>query len=234
MPSAAGVRSWYNRLYAGKGLRSMRAREAYPPVLDLLDAPARSVLLDVSCGSGFLLQAAEARGVRAFGVDLSEEAVRLARRVAPSAGVVVCDGEHLAFRDESFDHITCLGSLEHFLDMGQGLREMIRVAKPGARCLIMVPNRRFLGWWLLGRTGTTQQDIREQLLTLAEWQALFTRCGFTVLAIEPDLWHAAKWRFKPLPWVVTRVLPVLLGIAWRLIPLRFQYQFIFVLRRNAL
>ncbi len=233
MLSAAGVKTWYNRLYAGQGLQSMRAPEAYPPILDLLGTPTGSALLDVSCGSGFLLKAALARGVRAFGVDLSDEAARLAHRVAPGARVAIGSGEHLGFRDGSFDHVTCLGSLEHFLDMDQGLREIRRVAKPGAHCVIMVPNRRFAGWWLLGHTGTAQQDIREQLLTLGEWRGLFTRHGFGVLAIRPDLWHAEKWRFKRLPPVVAQLLPLLLRIAWRLIPLPFQYQFVFLLRNAS-
>jgi SAM-dependent methyltransferase len=211
----------------------MRAREAYPPVLDLLGAQVGSTLLDVGCGLGFLLHAAQARGVRAFGVDLSDQAVRIARGVSPGARLAVCAGEHLTFRDASFDHVTCLGSLEHFLDLEQGLREMRRVAKQDARCVIMVPNRRFAGWWLLGRTGTAQQGIREQLLTLGEWQRLFTRHGFSVLAVLPDLWHADKWKLKRLPPVLAQLLPPLVLMVWRLIPLRFQYQFLFLLRRNA-
>lgn len=233
MPSAEEVKAWYNRVYAGKGLHSMRAREAYPPILDLLGARPGASLLDVSCGSGFLLQAADVRGVRALGVDLSDEAARLAHQVAPNARLAVCAGEHLAFRDASFDHVTCLGSLEHFLDMEQGLREMRRVAKPGARCVVMVPNRRFAGWWLLGRTGTAQQGVQEQLLTLDQWRGLLTRHGFTALRVRPDLWHADKWKLRPRRGGLARVLSLLVGIAWRLIPLRFQYQLVFLLRRNA-
>ncbi len=231
MPSAREIKNWYDRLYAAKGAQSMRPREAYVPLVGFLEPRARSTLLDVSCGSGFLLQAAQACGVRAFGVDLSDQAIRVARGAAPHAGLAVCAGEHLAFRDASFDHVTCLGSLEHFLDMPQGLREMRRVAKPDARCVIMVPNRRFAGWWLLGG-GTAQQDVQEQMLTLGQWRALLVRHGFTVLAVRPDLWHAEQWRHKRLPRVLAQMLPALLGIVWRLIPLHLQYQFVFLLRRN--
>ncbi len=231
MPSAQEIKSWYDRLYAAKGAQSMRPREAYVALVDLLEPGRGSALLDVSCGSGFLLQAAQARGVRTFGVDLSDQAVRVACEASPSACLAVCNGEQLAFRDASFDHVTCLGSLEHFLDMAQGLREMRRVAKPDARCVIMVPNRRFAGWWLLGG-GTAQQDVQEQMLTLGQWRELFVRQGFTVLAVRPDLWHAEKWKLKRLTPVLAQVLPPLLGIVWRLIPLQFQYQFVFLLRRN--
>lgn len=233
MPSAQKVKTWYNRLYAARGLHSMRPREAYPHLVDLLAPAPGSSLLDVSCGSGFLLEAAGTRGLAVFGVDISDEAVRLARRVAPKAGLAVSAGEQLAFRDGAFHTVTCLGSLEHFLDMDRGLEEIRRVAKPGGRCLIMVPNRRFAGWWLLGQTGTAQQDVQEQLLTLGEWRTLFARHGFTVLDVRPDLWHADKWRLRWGGGARALVVAALAALAWRLIPLTFQYQFVFLLRRNA-
>jgi len=96
-----------------------------------------------------------------LGVDISDEAVKLAHRVAPESRVAVATGEALCFRDRSFDYVTCLGSLEHFLDMGQGLREMQRVAKPDALLCVMVPNSDFVGcasgaaWHRANRTSTS-------------------------------------------------------------------------------
>jgi SAM-dependent methyltransferase len=233
MPSANEVRAWYNRHYAAKGLESMRPAVAYGVFLDLLATRPGTRLLDVSCGSGFLLETARARGVDAFGVDLSEEAVRLARRVDPGARVVVGAGERLAFRDATFDYVTCLGSLEHFLDMGQGLREMLRVAKPAARFCIMVPNEDFIGWKLLGHRGTAQQDINEHLLSLPAWQKLFADYELDVVRVTPDRWHAVRWRAAPGGGVSRFVTGPLLEAAWRLVPLAWQYQFVFVLRRRS-
>jgi len=226
------VRAWYNTLYASAGLESTRPVEAYPLFLDLLGARSGSRLLDVSCGSGFLLKAARERGVAASGIDLSDQAVRLAARVAPGARLAVGAGEQLCFRDNSFDYVTCLGSLEHFLDMGRGVQEMQRVAKRDAQFCIMVPNADFLGWRILGRRGTAQQDINERLLSLREWQRFFTDQGFRVLNVLPDRWHAVKWRhgYARGPWRLAK--GILTEAVWRLIPLRFEYQFIFVLRRR--
>jgi SAM-dependent methyltransferase len=209
----------------------MRPAAAYPPFLDLVQARAGATLLDVSCGSGLLLKAAEARGVAAYGVDLSDAAVRLAHDVSPKAGVAVGTGEELCFRDASFDCVTCLGSLEHFLDVGRGLREMLRVAKPDARFCIMVPNRNFAGWRLLGRQGTAQQDINERLLSLAEWRQVFADEAFEVLQVAPDRWHAVKWRSRPGRGWLAAARGWLIEMAWRALPLDWEYQFIFVLRR---
>src|SRR5881628_249076 len=75
---ASEVRAWYNTLYASVGLSSTRPVEAYPQFLDLLDVRPGTALLDVSCGQGFLLKAAVDRGLEAFGVDISDQAIRLA------------------------------------------------------------------------------------------------------------------------------------------------------------
>ena len=230
-PTAQQVRSWYNQRYAAHGLQSMRPFEAYPAFLDLLDVQSATTLLDVSCGSGFLLKAARARGVAAHGVDLSDSAVRLAHEVSPASGVVVGTGEELCFRDGTFDYVTCLGSLEHFLDMAQGLREMIRVAKPAGRFCIMVPNRNFLGWRILGHQGTAQQDINERLLTLAAWRRVFRESGLEILKVVPDRWHAVKWRSDNARGGWRRLKGLVLETGWRLLPLAWEYQFIFLLER---
>jgi len=235
MPSAEDVKSWYNQHYAAKGLQSMRPAAAYPVFLDLLGARAGNRLLDVSCGTGSLLAAARERAVDAVGVDLSDEAVKLAKRVAPSAEVAVGAGEALAFRDGSFDYVSCLGSLEHFLDMGKGLEEMKRVAKPAARFCIMVPNQDFIGWKVLGHQGTAQQDINEHLLPLKAWRQLFERHGLVVLRVVPDRWHAIRWRSPNggKHGAARFVIGPVLEAGWRLVPLRWQYQFVFVLANRS-
>jgi SAM-dependent methyltransferase len=230
-PSADDVKAWYNQHYAAKGLQSMRPAAAYPVFLDLLEARPGSRLLDVSCGTGALLAAARERRVAAVGVDLSDAAVRLAKRAAPTAEVAVGAGESLAFRDAAFDYVTCLGSLEHFLDMGQGLEEMKRVAKPSARFCIMVPNQDFIGWSALGHQGTAQQDINEHLLPLSAWRRLFEQHGLSVRRVVPDRWHAVRWRCGGGGGAARLITGPVLEVAWRLIPLRWQYQFVFVLER---
>jgi SAM-dependent methyltransferase len=234
-PSANDVKSWYNQHYAAKGLQSMRPAAAYPIFLDLLDAKPGARLLDVSCGAGSLLAAAQERGIAAVGVDLSDEAVRLAKRVAPGTEVAVGAGEALAFHDRTFDYVSCLGSLEHFLDMGQGLEEMKRVAKADARFCIMVPNQDFIGWKVLGHQGTAQQDINEHLLPLAAWRRLFEQHGLAVLRVVPDRWHAVRWRSRNggKRGAARFVIGPALEVAWRVVPLRWQYQFVFVLANRS-
>jgi hypothetical protein len=110
---------------------------------------------------------------------------------------------------------------------------MVRVAKPTARFCIMVPNEDFIGWKLLGHQGTAQQDINEHLLPLRAWRRVFWEHGLEIIRVAPDLWHAVKWRAAAEGPASRFLTGPLLEVAWRLVPLRWQYQFVFVLQRRS-
>jgi SAM-dependent methyltransferase len=85
------------------------------------------------------------RGARPFGVDISEPTARQAHAAftgAPSPlRAAAADVRALPFRDASFDAIYSMGTIEHFEETEQAVREMVRVLKPGGRAIIGVPNR---------------------------------------------------------------------------------------------
>lgn len=125
------IKSWYDHIYWSEGAH-YRPYDTYLPIIEYLKAQPGAKLLDVGCGGGRLLMVAQERGLGAFGVDLSSSGAELARSFAPKAYIVVSNGERLPFPDNSFDYLTCLGSLEYFLDIEAGVREITRVCKAGA------------------------------------------------------------------------------------------------------
>jgi SAM-dependent methyltransferase len=94
----------------------------------LLEGFPGSRLLEIGCGEGFLLSAL--RGREKFAVDLSVEAMRKARGRA-QAHFSLAVGERLPFPDDHFDLVTSVGVMEHFLDIGETLREIRRIIRPG-------------------------------------------------------------------------------------------------------
>ena len=92
-----------------------------------------------------ILAWAAQRGARAYGVDISEPTVVLARAAfSNGAGplrAAAADVRALPFCDASFDAIYSMGTIEHFDETEQAVREMARVLKPGGRAIIGVPNR---------------------------------------------------------------------------------------------
>ena len=224
------VRRWFDEVYATRGLSYLRPPEAYPIFVHLVGAREGEALLDVACGPGLLLRAAVERGVRAYGVDLSRVAAALVPRTAAGARAAVGNAEILPFRDGIFDRVTCIGSLERVLDREAALREMRRVARPGARLCLMVRNSRTLSWWahaelLRRRNVAGHQDAAG----IESWTRLFERLGFSVDDVLPDQWLRQRLRRA-------------LGISWEaqrdrvarpILPLRFANEFIFLLRATG-
>jgi len=98
-------------------------------------------LLEIGCGMGYDSLEFLKRGVRVTATDLTENAVRLARRHFELEGVAA-ESVHienalgLSFPDETFDAVWSNGVLHATGDTGLAIREVRRVLKPGGRAII--------------------------------------------------------------------------------------------------
>lgn len=183
-------------------------------------------VLDIACGTGTWLVDLARRGASTSGIDISSRAVEQCRYRLPDADIREGVAEQLPFEDDSFDLVTCLGSLEHFLDQPRALHEMRRVARSDATLLILVPNAGFLTRRLGLYGGTGQVAIRETVRSLEEWMTLLGDAGLEVQARWRDLHPlSAGWILQG-P-VHTRPLRLAQALALPLWPLRWQYQVYF-------
>ena len=104
-------------------------------------------VLDVACGTGDMVVELLRLGCTVTGVDLSKEMLAIAKRKAESGKWKVADAEHLPFEDNTFDAVTCAFGVRNFVHLEQGLKEMLRVLKPGGRMVILelaTPDSRLL------------------------------------------------------------------------------------------
>lgn len=222
------IQDYYNSRYANLGDGAFRPSPAYLEFLDYLEAVPGKRLLDVGSGNGFLLAAAEQRGLETYGMDISKEAVALAARNAPKSSLSVGRAETLPYQDGFFDYVTCLGVLEHTLDIGGALDEMYRVTRADARVCIMVPNANYLFWRLRGSLGTEQVDINEQLFSLKAWRRLLHEHRFVVRKVRQDRWgarHVRVFADARLLGILRRAVTKLL---WTFMPAALTYQIIFI------
>ena len=99
--------------------------------------------LDLCCGTGDLAFALAGRGAEVIGLDFSEPMLRVAtkKRLARGAksGVtfLLGDAQEIPFPGNSFDVVTVGYGLRNLKDWETGLREMMRVTKPGGRLLVL-------------------------------------------------------------------------------------------------
>jgi SAM-dependent methyltransferase len=104
----------------------------YEAAFDAMGVNNGCRLLDVGCGSGFALQLAHKRGAVVSGFDASEAMLGVARTRLPQADLRQGDLEALPHNSDSFDAVTAFNSVQYASDPIQGLREIKRVAVPGA------------------------------------------------------------------------------------------------------
>ena len=123
------------------------AQEYKQQSYSLLEIQEGEVILDVGCGPGddaLALAQQIGSGGRVMGIDNDKTMIAEARRRALGTGLTVefcsCDIHQLALAANSFDACRADRVFQHLDQPQKALSEMIRVAKPGARILVMEPD----------------------------------------------------------------------------------------------
>ena len=117
--------------------------------LDYIDGRCElsgKMVLDVGCGGGLLCEAMTARGARVSGIDMSAEALEVARLHAQESGVEISyrqeTAEALAARSPaSFDVVVCMEMLEHVPEPASVVSACAVLLRPGGTLILSTLNR---------------------------------------------------------------------------------------------
>lgn len=156
-----------------------------------------SRILEVGCGGGAFLSFLEGRGHRPTGVDVLEEALEAARRIAPRSEVLAADAASLPFADASFDRLVSQHLVEHLEDFSSTLAEWGRVLAPGGVMAVCTPNRLYPCPSLFDDPGHVHVYDPDELKRAVEEGGFAVRECFTVF---PHLWKGkiSVWVGVPL------------------------------------
>lgn len=162
--------------------------------------------LDLGCGVGDVSLLLASRGFRVQAVDASAENVRRARSNlrshSASADVTQADAERLPFGDATFDLVVLADVIEHVSSVGQAMREVRRVLRPGGRLVCVTPVRATLaGWRLADRmaraivrpNGPSLRDaqVREHFLSKRELRQAISANGLRPVAFRRVCFYPA-------------------------------------------
>ncbi|MFH1314605.1 MAG: class I SAM-dependent methyltransferase [Candidatus Eisenbacteria bacterium] len=127
--------AFWDARWAGGHMIHVNEREKLEGILTMIPETL-GTLLDVGCGTGWMLEALRPRCDYMVGLDSSLQGLG---RASGTGDAVAGSGIHLPFRDGTFDLVLCAEVLEHYRDdvLDEAAAELARVSKRSV--LVTVP-----------------------------------------------------------------------------------------------
>jgi len=139
----------WDGIYKKHGTWLEKPHEDMPRVADLFQARGVKRVLDLGCGAGRHMVYLAQRGVQVWGLDSSEEALKMAQEALAKTGLrgELTAGsmyETLPYARGFFDAIVCTKALNHGTigSIRLAIKEMERALKPGGGLFMVVTKSR--------------------------------------------------------------------------------------------
>ena len=105
-------------------------------VISAVAPVAGEVVLDLAAGTGTSSQPFRDRGATVVPCDFSVGMLQVGKRARPHLPFVAGGGPRLPVADDTFDAVTISFGLRNIVDPDLGLRELLRVTRPGGRLVV--------------------------------------------------------------------------------------------------
>jgi demethylmenaquinone methyltransferase / 2-methoxy-6-polyprenyl-1,4-benzoquinol methylase len=105
-------------------------------VVQVVAARPGERVLDLAAGTGTSSQPFADQGAQVVPCDFSLGMLRVGKEARPHLSFTAGDGTRLPFADDTFDAVTISFGLRNIVDPDAGLREMLRVTRPGGRLVV--------------------------------------------------------------------------------------------------
>lgn len=220
------IKDFYDNVYYKDARQPIAETRHHKRLAQRMGVKKDMQILDIACGTGEWLNTCKVLGAKIAGVDISDKAIEVCKNTFGEADFYATNAETLPYPNDSFDLVTCLGSLEHFIHPEEALKEMVRASTNEGKVLILVPNSDFLTRKLTNFSGTYQKDAKEEVRSISEWTKLFEDNGLIVEKKWKDL-HVLSRRWITLGSAWVWPLRAAQALALAIWPLKWQYQIYF-------
>ena len=123
-----------------EGIEGKFSQRFYSVLLANLDLKPLSTVIDVGCGTGYLLRRiAEQQEIIGYGIDLEPNMIDEAKAKCPEMNIQVSPSENTPFDNNTFDVMTACMAYHHFSDKEGFVKEAARIIKPGGYLYIADP-----------------------------------------------------------------------------------------------
>jgi len=123
-----------------EGFEGRFSRRFYTALLSQVKLEKGFAVLDVGCGTGYLLRGMAGRQeINGFGIDVEPNMIEIAKRQCPGMTIQVSACERTPFEDGAFDVLTACMAYHHFADKPGFGREASRLLGTGGYLYIADP-----------------------------------------------------------------------------------------------
>lgn len=164
-------------------------------LMALLPPPPGRVL-ECGCGPGWLASLLQRRGYDVVGLDVSPQAIEMARlyppfRDGPVPTFEVGDSEHMEY-DGEFDAVLFHDSLHHCVDEVKALASACRALRPGGVCVTSEPGR---GHHARSQGVIANHDVTEKDMPADHIVRVGKQVGFRSAKVYPRLDEAGQYLY---------------------------------------
>lgn len=190
MEEKTNVRNRLSKRYFGKEvenyetsrLADARDRDVFQREVDIVQGFLKNSLngplLDVACGTGRVFPYYGDREI--YGIDISKDMLKIAKKRKPSARLKVSDAEKIPYTDNKFSVVITSRFIMHTPEYEKVISEMSRVVKKGGSLIVDFPNKFSLSYF------TTKYRLKNKSGTLRYFN-LFTYSQIRDIAKKNNL-----------------------------------------------
>jgi ubiquinone/menaquinone biosynthesis C-methylase UbiE len=155
-------------------------------MLNTISIVAGQRVLDVACGTGDLIAslAKRADNVHAYGIDIAEQMIEVARAAHPSTSYTVSPSVPLPFDNSTMDVITVSAAFHHFEEPQRFANECMRVISGDGRLYIGEFSYSTVERFILNPLLPLLRSGDVKLYSEKELASFFVKAGFETTGIE--------------------------------------------------
>src|SRR3989344_6365125 len=108
--------------------------------IKLAEINNKSRILDAGCGTGNFLSLLENYNIGAYGIDISKEMIKIAKKKLKKPKLKISSAERLNFKSNYFDYIFSIDAFHHFYNKEKAMKSFYRVLKDNGKLIIVDVN----------------------------------------------------------------------------------------------
>lgn len=138
-------------------------------------------ILDIGCAGGFFLKLCDEMGLATYGVDVSEYAIKFAKKNTKAKLICQSADRSLPFEDNFFDIITMFVTIEHLKNPENALRECRRVLKQNGTLIITTNSKwSFYNFLQIFSKKYADDETHISIKSISEWKNIIHDIGLKI------------------------------------------------------